>query len=105
MPGAAPAGAGADLPAAAPENSLPGDALPESGGDPSLPSASADSLPTEIPVPAVPPTPEALALLANKNLVLDAPGVAEINAGRVDPRVVGVLTQLSRGAQDHACRR
>ena len=28
--------------------------------------------------------------------MLDAPGVAEINAGRVDPRVVGVLTQLSQ---------
>ena len=89
------AGADADLPAAAPENSLPGDALPEAGGDPSLPTAPpADSLPAE--VPSAPPTPQALALLANKNVVLDAPGVAEINAGRVDPRVVGVLTQLSQ---------
>ncbi|MDA0173877.1 CHAP domain-containing protein, partial [Solirubrobacter taibaiensis] len=95
-----PGGASADssLPAAAPENSLPGDAPPEAGGDPSLPAASADSLPTDAPVelPASPPTPQALALLANKNVVIDAPGVAEINAGRVDARVVGVLTQLSQ---------
>ena len=57
---------------------------------------TAAALPTEVPVAAVPPTPQALALLANKNLMIDAPGVAEINAGRVDARVVGVLTQLSQ---------
>ena len=41
------------------------------------------------------PDAEALALLNNKNVVLDAAGIADIKAGRIDPRVVGVLTKLS----------
>jgi cell wall-associated NlpC family hydrolase len=43
-----------------------------------------------------PPSPEALALLNNKNVVLDSVGVADIKAGRIDPRVIGVLTKLSQ---------
>ncbi len=43
-----------------------------------------------------PPDAEALALLQNKNVVLDATGIADIKAGRIDPRVVGVLTKLSQ---------
>jgi hypothetical protein len=43
-----------------------------------------------------PPSPEALALLGNQNVVLDADGVADIRAGRIDPRIVAVLTTLSR---------
>ncbi|HEY6889328.1 MAG TPA: CHAP domain-containing protein, partial [Solirubrobacter sp.] len=42
-----------------------------------------------------PPGPEALALLKNKNVILDAGGIKDIKAGRVDPRVVAVLTKLS----------
>ena len=41
------------------------------------------------------PSAEALALLKNKNIVLDSVGVADIKAGRIDPRVIGVLTKLS----------
>jgi hypothetical protein len=40
------------------------------------------------------PSPEALALLTNPNVVLDADGVADIRAGRIDPRIVAVLTKL-----------
>ena len=43
-----------------------------------------------------PPSPEALALLENKNVVLDSVGIADIKAGRIDPRVIGVLTKLSQ---------
>jgi cell wall-associated NlpC family hydrolase len=41
------------------------------------------------------PTPAALALLENKNVVLDQDGIADIKAGRIDPRVIAVLTKLS----------
>ena len=41
------------------------------------------------------PDPEAQALLKNKNIVLDDVGVADIKAGRIDPRIVAVLTKLS----------
>jgi cell wall-associated NlpC family hydrolase len=44
------------------------------------------------------PSPGALALLENKNVVLDGHGIADIKAGRIDPRVVAVLTKLS---EDH----
>ena len=42
------------------------------------------------------PDKEALALLENKNVVLDDVGVADIKDGRIDPRIVGVLTKLSQ---------
>ena len=42
------------------------------------------------------PDPEALALLKNKNVVLDDTGVADIKAGRIDPRVVAVITKVSQ---------
>jgi cell wall-associated NlpC family hydrolase len=41
------------------------------------------------------PTPEALALLSNDNVVLDETGIADLKAGRIDPRIVAVLTKLS----------
>jgi hypothetical protein len=37
-----------------------------------------------------------LALLKNENVVLDEVGVADLKAGRIDPRVIAVLTQLSK---------
>jgi hypothetical protein len=43
-----------------------------------------------------PPTPEALALLGNHNAVLDADGVADQRAGRIDPRIVALLTKLAQ---------
>jgi putative modified peptide len=43
-----------------------------------------------------PPDAEARALLENENVVLDEVGVADIKAGRIDPRIVGVLTKLSQ---------
>ena len=44
------------------------------------------------------PTPEVQALLDNKKVTLDADGIADLEAGKIDPRVVAVLTKLS---QDH----
>ena len=41
-----------------------------------------------------PPSPEALALLGNRNAVLDADGTADLRAGRIDPRIVALLTKL-----------
>jgi cell wall-associated NlpC family hydrolase len=41
------------------------------------------------------PSSESSALLENKNVVFDRDGVADIKAGRIDPRVVAVLTKLS----------
>ena len=42
------------------------------------------------------PDAAAQALLQNKNVVLDDVGVSDIKAGRIDPRIVGVLTKLSQ---------
>jgi cell wall-associated NlpC family hydrolase len=41
------------------------------------------------------PSEEALALLANRNVHFDASGLADLNAGRIDPRVVSVLGTIS----------
>ena len=43
-----------------------------------------------------PPSAEALALLKNKNVVLDDVGIKDIKDGRIDPRVIAVLTKLSQ---------
>ena len=43
-------------------------------------------------------SPEGAALLKNKNLEFDSVGVADLKAGKIDPRVVAVLTKLS---EDH----
>jgi len=42
-----------------------------------------------------PPDAQALALLDNERVVLDEVGVADVKAGRIDPRVIAVLTKLS----------
>ena len=42
------------------------------------------------------PTPEGLALLENENIVFDDVGVSDIKAGKIDPRVIAVLTKLSQ---------
>jgi hypothetical protein len=43
-----------------------------------------------------PPSPETLALLNDPNAVFNAAGVADLKAGRIDPRIVAVLTRLAR---------
>jgi hypothetical protein len=43
-----------------------------------------------------PPSPETLALLNDANVVFNAVGVADLRAGRIDPRIVAVLTKLAR---------
>ena len=45
-----------------------------------------------------PVTPEVKALLDNPNVTFDGDGIADLKAGKIDPRVVAVLTKL---AQDH----
>ena len=42
-----------------------------------------------------PPTTETLALLRNSNVELDASGIADLRAGRIDPRLVEVLGRIS----------
>jgi hypothetical protein len=42
-----------------------------------------------------PPSPETLALLGNSRVVFDAIGIADLQAGRIDPRIVAVLTRLA----------
>jgi hypothetical protein len=42
------------------------------------------------------PSAEALALLRNDNVTFDAEGVADLKAGRIDPRAVSLLDTLSR---------
>lgn len=42
------------------------------------------------------PSPETLALLANPRVVFDATGIADLRAGRIDPRIVAVLTKLAQ---------
>jgi len=44
------------------------------------------------------PSPETLALLSNPNVVFDAAGRGDLQAGRIDPRIVAVLGNL---AQSH----
>jgi hypothetical protein len=43
-----------------------------------------------------PPSPETLDLLHNHNVAFDADGIADLNAGKVDPRVVSVLEDISK---------
>ena len=45
------------------------------------------------------PSAETLALLDNKNVHFDATGVADLKAGRMDPRVVSVLDAISEKHQ------
>ena len=52
--------------------------------------------PQKEPEPTAGASPEALALLKNDNVVLDEAGVADLKAGRIDPRIVAVLTNLSQ---------
>jgi hypothetical protein len=43
-----------------------------------------------------PPSAETPALLDNHHVTLDADGIADLRAGRIDPRIVSVLTALSQ---------
>ena len=77
---------------------VPGRPPPAPPGPSPVPGASAPLDPAQFGVEGTggPPSPEAVALLSNPNVVLDADGVADIRAGRIDPRVVAVITTLSR---------
>jgi hypothetical protein len=82
---------------------------PQPGGSPppaAPPPAPAPPVPPRPPLnPAQfgaegtggPPSPATLALLANPNLIFDANGVADLQAGRIDPRVVAVLGSVAQG--------
>jgi hypothetical protein len=48
------------------------------------------------PLRRAPPSPETLALLSNPNITFDAAGIADLQAGRVDPRVVAVLATVAQ---------
>jgi putative modified peptide len=107
LPEAPPANA---LPEAQPENALPSEAPPETPPAAAPAQAAAVAEVPEVKRAAINPAqfggeevgtggapdPEALALLNNKNVVLDDVGIADIKAGRIDPRVVAVLTKLSQ---------
>ena len=89
-------------------------AQPPAPATPAAPAAPAPAAPAAAPVePAAPSAPvdpgqlgqdgsggsanaEARALLENKNIVLDDVGVSDIKAGKIDPRIVAVLTKLSQ---------
>jgi putative modified peptide len=78
---------------------------PSGGGETHAPTAAADA-PAGDARPPDPseygldgtggePTPEALALLENKKITFDETGVADLKAGKIDPRVIAALTKLS----------
>jgi hypothetical protein len=77
---------------------VPGRPPPKPAGPSPLPGTPAPLDPAQFGVEGTggAPSPEALALVSNPNVVLDAEGIADIRAGRIDPRVVAVLTTLSR---------
>jgi hypothetical protein len=90
-----------DAPAKAPPVAAPGRPSPAPGpgpdrGAPGQPAATPlDPAQFGVDGTGGPPSREALALLANKNVVLDTDGVADIRAGRIDPRIIAVLTKLA----------
>jgi hypothetical protein len=73
---------------------MPGPKPP--GPEPGAPAAPLDPAQFGVEGTGGAPSPEALALLTNHNVVLDADGVADIRAGRIDPRIVAVLAKLSQ---------
>jgi cell wall-associated NlpC family hydrolase len=92
---------------AEPQSAASAEPQPAASGEPQGAAPPAEPQPGAAPVDPAQfgadgtggaPTPEALALLENKNVVLDQHGIADVKAGRIDPRVIAVLTKLS---QDH----
>ena len=112
---AAPAPA---APAASPEQAAAAPAPPAAPVDPAAPPApadpaaetGADQVEARGQRRAIDPSefgqdgkggslsPEGAALLKNKNLEFDSVGIADLKAGKIDPRVVAALTKLS---EDH----
>ncbi len=76
----------------------PPETSPGGGAEPAEPRAPLDVASFGAEGGGGRPSPEALALLENKKVVLDGDGVTDIKAGRIDPRVIAVLTKLS---EDH----
>jgi hypothetical protein len=81
----------------APSPPLPPAPGPPGSPGPPGPPAAKPLAPAQFGVEGTggPPSPEALALIGNHNAVLDADGVADLRAGRIDPRIVAVLTKLT----------
>jgi hypothetical protein len=65
---------------------------------PPPPSAPAPLDPAQFGVEGTggPPSPQTLALLANPKAVFNADGVADLRAGRIDPRIVAVLGSFAQ---------
>jgi cell wall-associated NlpC family hydrolase len=91
---AKPPAAEASAPPAAHAPPADGPAAPQPAAatDAAPPAATPDAV---APGGGAPPSSEALALLDNKKLVLDPQAGAAAKDGRLDPRVVAVLTKLS----------
>ena len=94
-PEAAPAAAAAADEAAQEEPATEATAPPPAEPAAAAPAAPIDPASFGMEGSGDPPSPETLALLDNKNVVFDQDGVADLKAGRIDPRVVAVLTKLS----------
>ena len=75
-----------------------------SSDSPASPVSSASSDSSDAPDPAQygqdgtggAPTPEAVELLQNKRVTLDAGGIADLKGGKVDPRIVSVLSSIAK---------
>jgi hypothetical protein len=84
-------------PVASPAPSPPLPPAPGAPGSPGAPAAKPlDPRQFGVEGTGGPPTPEALALIGNPNAGLDADGVADLRAGRIDPRIVALLTKLAQ---------
>jgi cell wall-associated NlpC family hydrolase len=95
-PGGKPAPKPTEAPAAPPEAAAPAPAPAEA----QVPAASLGRIdPGDFGAEGTgtggEPSAEALALLENEKVVLDEVGVADVKAGRIDPRIIAVLTKLS----------
>jgi hypothetical protein len=86
-------------PATPPQVPVPGSPPKPPAPAPGTPGAPAPALldPAQFGVEGTggAPSPAALALLGNQSVVLDADGEADIRAGRIDPRIIAVLTKVA----------
>jgi hypothetical protein len=83
------------LPPAPPAGTMP---APDPPAAPAPPPPSAPRLdPAQFGVEGTggPPSPQTLALLGNPRVMFDDVGVADLRAGRIDPRIVAVLSKLA----------
>ncbi len=90
--------AATDAPEDAPEDGAEADAAEDTATEPTTARQALDPAEFGAEGKGGDPSPEALALLENDKVILDSVGVADVKAGRIDPRIIGVLTKLS---EDH----